>query len=64
MVNAQKIANSKTWIIRYRIPVMNATNVMGIPADSEEKAIDYFKRIYCDTSSVFFYTFVECLGHR
>ena len=63
MINAECIAKSKTWLIRYSIPFLGATNVMAVPADSEEKAIDYFKRIYCDPEKVVSYMFVESLGN-
>ena len=36
---------------------------MAVPADSEEKAIDYFKRIYCNPEKVVYYRFVESLGN-
>lgn len=67
MVNAERIARNNTWIIEYKvygIAAMAATNRMGIPASSEEKAVDYFKRIYCDPEKVMHYEFVRCLGHR
>lgn len=65
MINAESIAKSKTWLIRYSIPplFLGATNVMAVPADSEEKAIDYFKRIYCNPEKVVSYRFVESLGN-
>ena len=64
MFTMQKETMKKTWLIKYVVRGLGATNVMGIPADSEEKAIEYFNRHYYNPEKVMTYVFVECLGNQ
>ena len=64
MIEAERMARAMTWVIKYRIigcPMMKP-KTLYVAAKTEEKAIDQFKRHYCNNH--FQYEYIECLGNR